>query len=560
MAVTTLTPIDQIQGDGLFSPLVGQSVRVRGVVTGRSNRGFFVQDPDRAPNATGSSAVFVAALGGQVAGLKLFGALVELEGTVLDFVKDEDDKPTTQLQLEWVSIIASSDDAPDLPVVWLGADNLPEDNIALAKFLNAHEFMLVGIKGGAIFSAPSNPYGDYVVLPKNMKVPRSIYGSAILDAANPERWYPGFRVTRSDLAPRVNVGDRLSNDVMGPLNYRVGSYQIMATNPIQVERRPLQVESKASKVPAEYVSILTLNAFNLDPHIEDRERVQDPDTDIDDDVGDGRFEMLARVIVEDAHSPAIVALQEIQDNDGAEITDVADAATTFETLIADVKILGGPSYAWIDLAPANGEDGGQPGGNIRNGYLYDPARIEVVPNSLLRIGENDAAYEGSRKALKAEFIIKASQKRLAVINVHLASKRHQHSIFAPKDPGFDPREATRIAQAEIIRRHLIEFNAQSLDYYVTGDFNDFEFSESVKALLGDESVNLVHQVPVDQRFDYNHRGKLHTLMQGIISKRLLARGGNGFEIMHGSDLLGVQPGSRGERATDHAYVVAHLKL
>jgi uncharacterized protein len=192
--------------------------------------------------------------------------------------------------------------------------------------------------------------------------------------------------------------------------------------------------------------------------------------------------------------------------------------------------------------------------------LYDPERVSVIEGSLERIGESEAAYEGSRKALKAEFIVKASGKRLAVINVHLASKRHQHSIFAPKDPGFDPREATRIAQAEIIHRYLADFNARGLDYYVTGDFNDFEFSESVKALLGDDSVNLVHQVPVDQRFDYNHRGKLHTLMQGIISKRQLDRGGNGFEIMHGSDLLGVQPGDKGERATDHAYVIAHLKL
>jgi uncharacterized protein len=320
----------------------------------------------------------------------------------------------------------------------------------------------------------------------------------------------------------------------------------------------LEVNSKATKVASYFTSVLTLNAFNLDPHIEDPALVEDADKDVDDDIGDGRFDALARVIVEDAHSPELVALQEIQDNDGAEITEVANASRTFEVLIEAVQALGGPWYEWADLPPISGADGGQPGGNIRNGYLYDPARVRLVADSMVRLGDQTEAYDGSRKALKAEFEVIATGKRLALINVHLASKRHQYSIFAPNQPGFDPRESQRIVQAEIIRDELLRLIERGVDYYVTGDFNDFEFSDSVLAMLGDESVNLVNQIPVDERFDYNHRGKLHTLMQGVISKRQFARGNNQFEIMHGSDLLGVQPGSQGERATDHGYVVAHL--
>ncbi len=49
---------------------------------------------------------------------------------------------------------------------------------------------------------------------------------------------------------------------------------------------------------------------------------------------------------------------------------------------------------------------------------------------------------------------KTTARELACINVHLASKRHQHSIFAPEKPGFDARLPIRVRQAEIIEEQL----------------------------------------------------------------------------------------------------------
>jgi uncharacterized protein len=563
-----VSPITEVQGPGLFSPVAGQRVRVRGVVTGRSRQGFYVQAQDE-PTAdasgsanVGSAAIFVVAQAEQIAGQRIAGALVELYGTVLDFVRDENDRPSTQLLLEQLEVLAHDVEEP--AVVWLTAENLPSDSASLAAFLNQHEFMRVGLRAGGIFSAPSNPFGDYVVLPKNMDAPRSRYGSAILDKNNPERWYPGFRITRLDQAPVVNVGDRLGCDVTGPLNYRVGSYQIAVQHRVSVIARDLKLaglgeKTLASALPADYTSILTLNAFNLDQQVENPHLVEDPRMDVDDDVGDRRFSALARVIVQQARSPAIVALQEIQDNDGAEITEVSEADKTYQLLIDEVLLLGGPRYHWADIAPIAGADGGQPGGNIRNGYLFDPARACIDRSTMQRLGQDDAAFEGSRKALYAEFDIVHSGGRLAVINLHLASKRHQNSIFSPQQPGFDAREAQRIAQAQLIRTTLVTLNANGQNYYVTGDFNDFEFSPTVHALLGQESSNLVNLIEPQDRFDYNHRGKLHTLMQAIVSNRQFATGECQFEILHGNELLGIPPGSKGARATDHAYVIAHLR-
>ncbi|MHC4887018.1 MAG: hypothetical protein ACYTGH_18230, partial [Planctomycetota bacterium] len=155
-----LTPIHVIQGAGVMSPLAGQTVCTRGVVTGAARKGFFIQDPVRNPDPMTSDGLFVFSRRERLP----VGALVELTGRVDDFVKDENERPTTQLKLkEWTVI---EPQGPAIEPVWIGAETMPEDPAALARTLNGLEGMLVGIEAGAIFIAPSNPFGDYVVAPK----------------------------------------------------------------------------------------------------------------------------------------------------------------------------------------------------------------------------------------------------------------------------------------------------------------------------------------------------------------------------------------------------------
>ncbi len=54
-----ITPIHRIQGPGLFSPLDGQTVTTRGVVTGATRKGYFIQDPDGDVNEAVSHGIFV---------------------------------------------------------------------------------------------------------------------------------------------------------------------------------------------------------------------------------------------------------------------------------------------------------------------------------------------------------------------------------------------------------------------------------------------------------------------------------------------------------------------
>jgi endonuclease/exonuclease/phosphatase family metal-dependent hydrolase len=486
------------------------------------------------------------------------GLHLELEGRVLDYVKGDNGRPTTQLKAIEAKLLPGA--APSIEPVWLTAEFLPNDDEQLARVLNGLEAMLVGIPKDSTFVAPSNPFGDYVCAPPGLSGTRTAHGGVVIDPARPHRWLPGFRMLDYDRAPVVNVGSTLLSPVIGPLNYRSEAYQIVAQGTIQVDDAPV-VHPKASLTSdGDGITILTLNGFNLDVHVERAHMVRNPERDIDDDLLYGRFEMLARAIVDEAGAPDIVALQEIQDNDGAELTSVVDASETYKQLIKDVRRLGGPTYRWADIPPELDSDGGQPGGNIRNGYLYNPQRVELRRKSMRRLGDGSAAFEGSRKPLLASFEVLGQHRDIVVVNVHLASKRHQNSVFAPERPGFDAKEETRVAQARLIRAAVVEVREAGLDYYVTGDFNDFEFSPTLRALCGDDSVNMVETLPPSERYDYNHRGQLQVLMHGVVSKQAFDAGAVEYEVLHGNELNGVDPGSMGGKASDHAYVLARVFL
>ena len=72
-------------------------------------------------------------------------------------------------------------------------------------------------------------------------------------------------------------------------------------------------------------------------------------------------------------------LEEVQDNTGPTSGDgVVDATVTTDLLIDAITAAGGPVdpvtgesfYRYVDIDPQEGKDGGEPGGNIRVGFLF----------------------------------------------------------------------------------------------------------------------------------------------------------------------------------------------
>ncbi len=47
-------------------------------------------------------------------------------------------------------------------------------------------------------------------------------------------------------------------------------------------------------------------------------------------------------------------------------------------LIDAIVAAGGPKYDWRSINPVNDQDGGEPGGNIRQVFLFNPQRVSFT--------------------------------------------------------------------------------------------------------------------------------------------------------------------------------------
>ena len=105
--------------------------------------------------------------------------------------------------------------------------------------------------------------------------------------------------------PAVNVGDRFRTPVVGIVDYSFGNFKLDVTEPLT--RVDGGLEREATRAPSDHEIVVgTFNVENLDP-------------------SDGvpKFAEPAGLIVNNLQSPDLVALEEIQDNDGA-----TDSGTT----------------------------------------------------------------------------------------------------------------------------------------------------------------------------------------------------------------------------------------
>lgn len=110
-----LTPIGTLQGTGAASPLLGQSVSVRGVVTSRINNGFYLQsqasDEDADPNTSEGLFVFTSTTPSAAAAV---GNLVQVTGTVAEFIPptDPNQQPLTQLTTPTIVQLSTGNPLP----------------------------------------------------------------------------------------------------------------------------------------------------------------------------------------------------------------------------------------------------------------------------------------------------------------------------------------------------------------------------------------------------------------------------------------------------------------
>jgi uncharacterized repeat protein (TIGR01451 family) len=108
-----ITPIHDIQGPGASSPIVGSSVTTRGIVTGVRSNGFFIQEPDPMVDADPATSEGILVFGAPPPAA-VVGALVQVSGTVTEFVPPQDplQPPLTELSGATVVQISTGNPLP----------------------------------------------------------------------------------------------------------------------------------------------------------------------------------------------------------------------------------------------------------------------------------------------------------------------------------------------------------------------------------------------------------------------------------------------------------------
>ncbi|MBN2444986.1 MAG: lamin tail domain-containing protein [Spirochaetales bacterium] len=524
--------IFDLQGEGHLSAYINEKITTSGIVTATLYNGYYLQDPVGDYNPITSDGIFVfTGSSPEVTP----GDEVEVTGKISEYIPggaSTGNLSTTEIVSPETVIVSTGNPLPEPQVIghnglFPPVDIIDNDGLTLfdpmedgIDFYEALEGMRVMVEDAAAVS-PVNSYNEIFVVPNRGTGCTGINsrGGITLqqDDFNPERIQ--IQVDKDllpEFDPVVNTGDLLGN-VTGIVSYNFGNFEVLATDTFRVTSGNLEPETTTLFKSGNSFTIAGVNAENLDPN----------DEDGDTDIASGKFDRIAHIISNNLSSPSIVALQEIQDNDGSIDSGNVDADLTYQVLIDAILQAGGPAYDYIDIPPVDGEDGGQPGGNIRVGFLYDPKHIKVVPGSIRKITDPDLtdgdAFEASRKSLAVTFLFKGTP--FTIINNHFASKGGSTPLFGQIQPYVNGNMEKRIAQAGIINDYVDSLLAADpgCNIIVIGDLNEFNFETPLLVLEGEDNqvlFNLINNEPPTERYSYIFEGNSQELDHILVSRSL----------------------------------------
>ena len=379
---------------------------------------------------------------------------------------------------------------------------------------------------------------------------------------NPERVQIQFD---DDLIPEeqqiaITQGDNLG-DVTGVVDFAFGNFEVLATEAVVIDQPSTNVaETTALTNSDNELTFATYNVLNLTSTQAVEEGVTDPDA--------AQRTALANQIVNNLGSPDILALQEIQDNDGVEGGDntvgFTDATQTLQDLVDAIAAAGGPTYSFAFAEGEVGTQGGIPSGNIRNAFLYNEERVTANEITTLEVTEltdlgvtNPDTFTGTRDPLLGVFEFNGQE--VTIINNHFSSRFGSDPIFGGPQPFEQGGEAAREAEAaainEVVDALLAETPGRNI--IVAGDLNTFEFTNDLTEILpgvGEEQVltNLITDaLEGDEASTFNFQGNSQVLDHIFTTDGLL----NVAEV----DIVHVN-NEFPDFASDHEPVVARFNL
>jgi predicted extracellular nuclease/Ca2+-binding RTX toxin-like protein len=299
------------------------------------------------------------------------------------------------------------------------------------------------------------------------------------------------------------------------------------------------------------LTVATFNVENLDPSD-----------------GAARFTALANAMANNLNAPDIICIEEMQDNNGATASGGADASTTWQMLVDALNLATGGHYQWVDQEPVAGAEGGEPGGNIRVGFLYNTDRVQLGDldaNATIaerrmytdRIGDgvrdagdliafsdnmlgaeiNTTDWTTTRKSLLGEFTFHGNT--VYVTANHWPAKggsgefwQLNQNLGAGEPDNSDWAQRNAVAQDVYSMLNLIDTNAPGVGIASGGDYNDFYFYRPLTTVTGytlaDGSVrvggarfeNLTLTLEEAERYTYTFDGRSQAIDHIIVNSLL----------------------------------------
>lgn len=547
--------IHDIQGTSWLSPQKGNSVtNVPGVVTALrtgSSRGFWIQDPDPDADPATSEGIFVFTSSTPAVSV---GDSVLVSGTVNEFyplssgetVSTTSSLSNTEIGTPAITVLSHGNPLP-APIV-LGPDTVPNtyapdlgggniettgihpDRSAL-DFYESIEGMRVEVDDARVVG-PSNTFGEQYVTTKPDSAATYRGGAELLG----ENQIPAGRLevaTTDGTTLDLDVGDVLQGATVGPIDWsNFGGYVLEASTLGTIQPNHLPPVT-ATPGTSKQLSVATYNVENLAPSD-----------------SDAKFQALAQGVVTNLASPDIVALEEIQDNDGATDDGVVAADQTLTKLTNAITAAGGPAYQWREIDPVDDQDGGAPGGNIRVAFLFDPARVQFVDAgpagvdrsttgtrvtkvhgkadltlSPGRVDPTNPVWTTSRKPLAGMFTFQG--KDVIVIANHFDSKGGDQNADGRFQYPAQSSAVQRAGQAQVLHDFvdkILDLDKKA-EVVVVGDLNDYQFSPALASLETGTSdgtgpsilTDLITTLPVDQRYTYVFNGVSQVLDHILVS-------------------------------------------
>jgi len=550
--------IGSIQGSSHLSPLANVQVTgIAGIVTARDTNGFWIQDAGDG-NALTSDAIYVF---NSTLAKPLLGDSVLVTGRVQEFRPGSDANNLTLTEINatasfagaWTTV-SSGNALPS--AIFIGPGFLPPSAISAGlgnvettpgyvlrpqlysmDFYESMEGMRVSLPS-AISSGPTHVGTGETALYATAQAGAagtftSPRGGLVIGPGQ----FNGQRIiidNRIVATPTVNSGAVLSG-VTGVLDYSFNNYKLLLTEQATVVSNTLAREA-VTIAPGRF-GLASYNVENLGGN-----------------ATAARFTAIAGQISGTLGAPHLISLQEIQDNNGATNNGVVSADVTLNTLAGALNTATGRSYAWVSVTPQNNTDGGQPGGNIRQAFMYDTSRVSfagVVGGALDgmaatasasgqivlslgagRIDPTNTAFANSRKPMVTEFSVDGQQ--IIVVANHFNSKGGDQPLYGPNQPPVNSSETQRLAQAQAVGsfvQGLLAINPNA-NIVVTGDLNDFQFASSLAPLAAAGLTNMTNSLPENERYTYSFGGNLQTLDHMWVSSNLLANGGALYDVVH----------------------------